>query len=115
MRLAEAANTARQEVCEATKLETGRAAMIPIIRPLITEPTTRPRVASGARCAASGTMICAPADPRPIAKAQARKAAGELASAAEASAIALSATHTTTSLRFSTRSPSGTRNTRPAP
>ncbi len=115
MRPAEVANTKRQELSEARKLEAGRASMIPIISPLITEPTTRPRVASGARCAASGTMICAPADPRPIAKAQARKTLGELARAAEATATALSATQTTTSFRFSRRSPSGTRKTSPAP
>ena len=65
------------------KLATGRAAMMPIIRPLITAPTMRPRMASGARWAASGTMICTAADPRPIAKAEARNAAGEPASAAE--------------------------------
>ena len=45
------------------KLETGRASMIPIMSPLDTIPTTRPRVASGARCAASGTRICTATEP----------------------------------------------------
>jgi hypothetical protein len=34
------------------RLATGRASMIPIIRPLMTLPTTRPRVAADDRCAA---------------------------------------------------------------
>ena len=38
----------RQDEIEATKLPTGRAPMTPIISPLATAPTTRPRVASGA-------------------------------------------------------------------
>ena len=69
-------NTARQEDCAAMKLETGRASMIPIMSPLDTMPTTRPRVASGARCAASGTRICTATEPRPIAPAQTRNDRG---------------------------------------
>jgi hypothetical protein len=115
IRAAETPNTVRQEVCEAMKLATGRATMMPIIRPLITAPTTRPRMASGARCAASGTMICTPTAPSPIAPEQTRKAVEEVVTAAKARAIALNATQAMTSRRFSTRSPSGTTNTSPAP
>ena len=112
---AEAINTARHEDWAAMKLETGRASMIPIISPLDTIPTTRPRIASGARCAASGTRICTATEPRPIPPAQMRKTAAEGANAAAASAIALKAIDARTSLLFSMRSPSGTMNMRPAP
>ena len=47
MAAAESAKTTRHVVCAAMKLETGRAAMMPIMSPLDTMPTTRPRVASG--------------------------------------------------------------------
>ena len=49
---AEMKNTACHEAICAMKLETGRANMMPSISPLITLPTTAPRTASGARCAA---------------------------------------------------------------
>ena len=63
--------------------------MMPIMSPLDTMPTTRPRVASGARWAASGIRICTATEPRPITAAQARKTAAEGAKAAKASATAL--------------------------
>ena len=110
---AEAMKTARQEIRAAMKLATGRASMIPIMSPLDTIPTTRPRVASGARCAASGTRICIATEPRPIAPAQTRNTAAEGANAAAASATALKATEARASLRFSIRSPSGTMNMQP--
>jgi len=51
-------NSARQPRLAATKLENGRASMIPASSPPITVPTTRPRLACGARCEANGTRIC---------------------------------------------------------
>ena len=72
------------------KLETGRAIMIPTIRPLITLPTTRPRVASGARWAASGTMICTATEAEADQRRRKRgRSTREVAKAAAASAIAL--------------------------
>jgi hypothetical protein len=52
MLAAEMKNTACQEAIWVTKLDAGRASMMPIITPLMTLPTTRPRSASGAICAA---------------------------------------------------------------
>jgi hypothetical protein len=43
MSAADPANTTGQDDWEAMKLATGRAAMMPIISPLMTAPTTRPR------------------------------------------------------------------------
>jgi hypothetical protein len=97
------------------KLETGRANMMPIMSPLDSMPTTRPRVASGARCAASGIRICTATEPKPITAAQVRKTPADGAKAAQASATALSVADIKISLRFSTRSPSGTTNRRPRP
>jgi len=112
---AEATNTARQDPSEAMKLETGRAPMTPIMSPLATAPMTRPRVASGERCADRGIRICTATEPRPIAPAQARKAIGDFAKAAAVSETAQSATQASTSRRFSTRSASGTTKKSPTP
>lgn len=49
---AEMKNTACHDSAAVTKLDTGRASMMPSINPVETLPTTRPRMASGARCAA---------------------------------------------------------------
>ena len=89
--------------------------MMPIMRPLDTSPTTRPRMASGARCAASGTKICTATEASPTAPIAARKAGAEVAIAASPSASALAATQRTTSRRFSNRSPSGTMKMSPTP
>ncbi|MCY1368719.1 hypothetical protein D9M69_557190 [compost metagenome] len=52
MAAAEIKNTICHDESWVMKLDTGRANMMPSIKPLITLPTTRPRTASGARCAA---------------------------------------------------------------
>ncbi|MNP68898.1 hypothetical protein D3C76_1649200 [compost metagenome] len=51
-------NIARQPKWSATTLDTGRASRMPSSKPPMIPPTTRPRVSSGARCAASGIRIC---------------------------------------------------------
>lgn len=76
--------------------------------PLITVPTTRPRVASGASDAASGTTICATAELTPTAKIAATSARNVGATAATTSPAAVTASRTVTSRRRSRRSPSGT-------
>ena len=52
---AEMKNTARHDVTAAIALAIGRDSKMPSNSPLITLPTTAPRLCSGARWAASGT------------------------------------------------------------
>ena len=88
---------------------------MPSISPLMMLPTTRPRVASGARCAAYGTRTCTDTEPTPISRADTRKGAACVDRAAPSSAsTAMHRTHTT-KRRFSTRSPKGTTSSKPAP
>ena len=87
---------------------------MPVIRPLITVPTTRPRIASGAICAASGTSICKAEQNNPMHSAMARNTGALGAAAAQASDPAVRQIVTVTRRRLSTMSPSGTRNSRPS-
>ncbi|MNK89990.1 hypothetical protein D3C87_1100200 [compost metagenome] len=97
----------------AIRLDTGRANMIPISSPLVTLPTTRPRIWSGARCAANGTSTCTATEHRPMAQPATRNTLAWVASAAAVSATAQPPISVRISLRFSTRSPSGTSSTSP--
>ncbi len=51
--------------------ENARASRMPISKPLITRPTTAPRLVSAARCAAIGTMIWAQVAVSPMKKLEA--------------------------------------------
>ena len=115
MTAADRANTACQPSRSSSRLETGRDSMMPSISPLMTLPTTRPRLASGARCAAYGTRTCTATEPMPMNSEASRN--GSAAVDTDAASSARMATHRTasTSRLVSTRSPSGTTSSRPVP
>ena len=94
--------TAFQEAISAITLATGRASMMPSISPLITLPTTLPRMPSCAMCAAYSTNTCTATDPMPVSRAQARNRGADGLRAAPNSDSALSATAPSTRERFST-------------
>ena len=98
----------------AAKLARGRDSMMPSSRPETTLPTTRPRVASEARWPAKGTMTCTELDAMPIASEASRNRPALGAMTARASATTSTPSVTTMSVLFSTISPSGTMNRRPA-
>ena len=82
--------------------------------PLITRPTIRPRWSGSARCAANGTRICATTEVSPTSTETAANTAKVGASAAASSAAAVPTSTRVTSFLFSTRSPIGSTNSRPA-
>ena len=98
-----------------TKLATGRASMMPSISPLITFPTTRPRAASGTRCAAYGTRTCTTTDPSPTNMDARRNGAACVDRAAPVKARTARDSADKTRRRFSTKSPKGTMSNSPAP
>ena len=98
-----------------TKLAAGRASMMPSISPLITLPTMRPRIASGARWEAYGTSTWAATEPRPTPRAASRNGAAWPDNPAAARARALIPTAASTRARFSNTSASGTTSSSPAP
>ena len=90
-----------------------RASRIPISSPLKTVPSTRPRLFSGASCAAKGTITCTAAPHRPTAK-----LATEIQMRFRAVATPHNARHAPTSsavrsARRSKLSPSGTKTSMP--
>ena len=111
---AEAMNTTGQDVTCVMKLAIGRDSMMPSISPLVTVPTTRPRVASGARWAAKGSSICTTTALDPITSIAARNGSVWRAKAAPSSASAHRPSTDDIRRRFSTMSPSGTMKRRPS-
>ena len=107
-------NTVRQPRVAATIPLTTRAISTPIIRPLITVPTARPRCCSAARDAAIGTMIWAATVVTPTTASALPSAAISGAAAAAASAADVTTIILVMSRRRSHTSPSGTRKARPA-
>ena len=95
------------------KLDIGRDSRMPSISPPITLPTTRPREASGAKCAASGTRICTDTDAKPTSSDTRRKTPGSRTIVAMPRLTADSSVVTISRRRFSTRSASGTMKKRP--
>ncbi|AMM23689.1 hypothetical protein AX767_04505 [Variovorax sp. PAMC 28711] len=112
---AEIQNTARQPRPAATRLENGRASMIPPTSPAMMLPTTLPRVASGARWDAKGTSTCAATAHRPTTNEAAMKVTADPESAMPTSPNTAPTSAPTTSRRFSTTSASGTSRSSPAP
>ena len=80
----------------------------------MTLPTTRPRSASGASVAASGTRSWAITEVRPMSPAQAMKTPMDGAAAAAASPTAVMAASVVIVRRRSRRSPSGSSRSSPA-
>ena len=80
----------------------------------MTVPTTRPRSASGARMLAKGIRIWTTTEVVAATPRAAASAATPGAAAASAIPAPLTRSRVTTSRRRSSRSPRGTRNTRPA-
>jgi len=111
----DSANTLRQPSAAAIRLDTGRASMMPASSPAITLPTTLPRIASGARCDANGTITWAATAPTPTTNEAARKPAADGAAAAATRPITAAAIMKTIRRRFSTTSASGTSSSSPAP
>ncbi len=64
--VADKANIAFHPHISATRLDIGRASIIPNNRPLMTLPTTRPRTFSDERYDTRGTSTCAATEPSPI-------------------------------------------------
>jgi hypothetical protein len=91
-----------------------RASMIPSSRPLMTRPTNRPRSDSGARCAATGSTICATTDVKPSSTEKTRKAVRFGATEASPAAITVTTRTREARARFSIRSPRGTSTMIPA-
>ena len=91
-----------------------RPSRMPRIRPLITDPTTRPRSASGARVAAKGTSSCAITEVRPMTPVAAMNRPIDGATAAAASPATVIAASVVMSARRSKRSPSGSSRISPA-
>jgi hypothetical protein len=86
---------------------------MPVSRPLITRPTMRPRAWSGARLAAKGTRIWATTEVAPLTS-EAISSVGKLvARPAATRARGVTVSSAVTRLRFSSRSPSGTRKSMP--
>ena len=112
---AEAQNTARQPKLVAMNSKAGRASMMPVNRPAMILPTTRPRRSTGARWASSGIRTCAPVEHRPMTKATAKNGTAEVAVAMPTSAATVTATTVSASHRVSTRSASETRKNSPQP
>ena len=112
---AEITNTACHDSRSVMKLAAGRASMMPRLRPLITLPTTRPRIGAGARWVAYGTRTCTATEPSPISRAAARKPAACVDSAAPSRARMATHRMASTRRRVSNRSPSGTTSSSPAP
>ena len=106
-------NTQRQPMVAATRPLTTRASSTPIIRPLITVPTARPRWLSAASDAVIGTMICATTVVTPTMARALASAAMSGAAAAAASAADVTTSILVISRRRSRMSPSGTRKARP--
>ena len=104
---------ARQPHAAAAKLDMVRASRIPNSRPLPTQPTMRPRLASGARCAANGIRIWATTEVRPMNTDATRKTPRFCADPAATSATAVTTSNADVSRRFSSRSPIGSSSTRP--
>ena len=100
--------TDRQPLTLAMRLATGRPNRMPVSRPLTTVPTWRPRLAGSAMCAAIGTTICAVTEVMPITMQAKRKTSGVRAKEVSSSVTAARPRVITISLRFSTKSPSGT-------
>ncbi len=87
--------------------------MMPSNKPLTTLPTVWPRVASCDRWAANGTITCAATEPRPMASAAARNTMAPVLIAATTRAVAVTSKAVMIRRRFSSKSPSGTTNSRP--
>ncbi len=94
-----------------------RDSRMPVSRPLITRPTARPLDSRGARLAAIGTSTWAATENRPVTKVPSTSAMkGEgirPANPLTSRPSAASSIRPTVSLRRSSISPSGTRNSRP--
>ncbi|RMP54523.1 hypothetical protein ALQ20_200032 [Pseudomonas syringae pv. atrofaciens] len=77
-------------------------------------PTTRPRDASGARCAANGMSICTDTELKPTSSETSKNTFGCSAKAAPSRLRIATTVVTSISLRFSSKSPSGTRKNSPS-
>lgn len=77
-------------------------------------PTTLPRDSSGARCAASGISICTDTELKPTSSDTSRNRFGCSANAAPSRLSTATAVVISISLRFSSKSPSGTRKNKPS-
>ena len=87
---------------------------MPTNSPLITVPTIWPRLRSGARCAATGKIICVPVAVTPSIIDAAMNTTALVATADTARLATTPPSVTKISVLFSTRSPSGARNSRPS-
>ena len=76
-------------------------------------PTTRPRDSAGARCAASGIRICTETELKPISSDTSKNRFGCSINAAPNRLAIATTVVVIISLRFSSRSPRGTRKNRP--
>jgi hypothetical protein len=101
-------NTVRQPATEAIRPPTTRAASTPIISPLMTVPTARPRSLSAASVAVIGTMICATTVVVPTTASAAASTAMSGAAAAPIRPADATTSILVISRRRSSRSPSGT-------
>ncbi len=79
----------------------------------MTLPTDRPRSSGGARSAASGTSTCATTEVIPTSTDTARNIPNTGDTAVSSSATAVATRVRVASVRLSTRSPSGSRNSNP--
>ncbi len=113
MPTAASANTARQPSAAATSPLTVRATRMPINRPLITVPTTRPRSWSADSDELMGTMIWATTEVRPTTASAAPKTTKLGAAAATPRAAAVRIRVPLMRPRRSRRSPTGTSRARP--
>jgi hypothetical protein len=104
----------RQPHAAAARLATDRASMMPSSRPLVTCPTYLPRLCSGARWAASGMSTWATTEVTPTSARAIRNTPKPGAAAATASATAVTSSVREESLRFSSRSPSGSSSASPS-
>ena len=112
---AEHQNTARQPKLAAMNNDAGRASMIPVNRPAITLPTTRPRLSAGTRCASRGMSTWAPVEHMPMTKAATKNGRAEVAAAMPTRPSAVMATMVRARRQFSTRSASETSRNSPQP
>ncbi|ESH95083.1 hypothetical protein B551_0219840 [Cupriavidus sp. HPC(L)] len=98
---AAATKTARHPSASASRLDSGRASRMPDNSPPMMVPTVRPRVASGARCAASGIRICTLTELSPSSSDTSRKGPGCVDSAAATRLAVAAVPLSSSSRRFS--------------